>query len=79
MAKPATPASVIREVLARTCGRPVRDKEKLATDLDLDPAERAELLVALELALRCEARDIQLTGDVTVADLIAILKKRAAA
>ena len=57
MAQPATPANVIREVLARERGRPVRGKEKLGD----------------------EARGIQLTGDVTVADPIAILKDRAAA
>jgi hypothetical protein len=78
MPKRATPADVIREVISRTCKRRVRDRDSLAFDLNLTLAERAELLSALEIALHCEAGDIQLTDDVTVADLIAILRDRAA-
>ena len=78
MAQPAAPADVIREVIGRACGKPVHDWDTLFTDLHLDAADRTELLVTLELALRCEAGDIQLTQDLTVGDLIEVLRNRAA-
>jgi hypothetical protein len=78
MAKEASPADVIREVIFRTCGVRPRNSDQMSKDLHLDRQERAELLVALELALRCEAGDIQLTDDLTVSDLIRALKDRAA-
>jgi hypothetical protein len=78
MPKRATPADVIREVISRTCGKSVRDRDNLASDLKLSANERTELLSALELALHCEAGDIQPTDDLTVSDLIAILRDRAA-
>jgi acyl carrier protein len=70
--------NVIREVVARTCGQSVHDRDILSTDLHLDADDRAELLVALELALRCEARDVELTEYLTVADLIEALGSLAA-
>jgi hypothetical protein len=78
MANAGSPADVIREVIFRTCGRHVRDSDRLSSDLHLDAQDRGELLVALELALRCEAGEIQLTDDLTVSDLIRALKDRAA-
>ena len=75
---PALPADCIREVIGRACGKPVRDSDSLFADLRLDAADRAELLVTLQLALRCEAGDIELTEDLTVADLIEALRSRAA-
>ena len=74
--KKPSPADVIREVIARTCQRPVDDRHRLERDLMLDPAEREELRVALELALRCELDDFEIEGGVTVADLIAALVER---
>jgi hypothetical protein len=44
----------------------------------LMPKSGAELLVALALALRCEAGDIQLIDNRSVADLINALENRAA-
>jgi acyl carrier protein len=77
VAKAASPADVIREVISRMCATRV-DDETLLADLNLDVGDRAELLVALELALRCEAGDITLTDDLTIADLIDVLTQRAA-
>jgi len=77
MARAATPAQVIREVFARTCGRPVREDHTLG-DLQLDEQDCVELLAALELALRCEAKDVELTRSLRVSDLIELLKRRAA-
>lgn len=78
MAKAGSPANVIRDVIARTCGRRAHDTQALGPDLHLDSDDRAELLVALELALRCEADDIVLTEDITVRDLIIHLQRNVA-
>ena len=74
--RPASPASVILEVISRTCGLPVRDHHKIQNDLHLGRAERMELRVALELALRCELGDFEIDGGITVADLIEELIER---
>lgn len=70
-------ADVIREVLSRTCHRSIADAHTLKTDLQLNCSDRAELLAALELALRFEMRDFVIDGELTVGDLVAILGSRA--
>ena len=69
-AKPATPASVIFEVVARTCGQAVRRNQTLGNDLLLNADDLLELRAALELALECELGDFEIDGGITVADLI---------
>ncbi len=71
-----TAAEVIRQVVGRTCLRPVRDRERLGEDLRLDAAAAIELQVALELALRCEFQDFPPTDELTVGDLVRILAAR---
>lgn len=68
--KPATPASVILEVIARTCGQPVRGGQTLGSDLLLNDEDLLELRAALELALECELGEIEIDGRITVSDLI---------
>jgi len=73
--KPATPAPVILEVIARTGGRPVRRGQALGIDLLLNDEDLLELRAALELALECE-----LGVGITVSDLIdAIIARSKAA
>ena len=74
--KKPSPADVIREVIARTCRKPVADKHRIGRDLMLDEQERDELRVALELALHCELEDFEIERGVTVADLVAELMQR---
>ena len=43
---------LVREIVSRTCGRmEISEQYRLAFDLGLDDADRAELLMAVELAL----------------------------
>ena len=76
---PASPASVILEVISRTCGLPVRGDHEITNDLHLGQAELMELRVALELALRCDLGDFEIDGGITVADLIEALIERSKA
>jgi hypothetical protein len=75
-AKPGTPASVILEVISRTCGRPAREGHTLRTDLGLNGSDLEELRVALELALKCELGDFEIDGGITVSDLIEAIRLR---
>jgi hypothetical protein len=77
--KPATPASVILEVVSRTCGLPARRSDTLRKDLLLSDGDLLELRMALELALQFEIGDFEIDGGITVADLIEVIIGRAKA
>jgi hypothetical protein len=77
--KPATPASVILEVVSRTCGLPVSQSHTLRKDLLLSEGDLLELRMALELALQFEFGDVEIVGGITVGDLIAAIIGRSQA
>jgi len=77
--QPATPASVILEVVSRTCGLPVSQSHTLRSDLFLNQGDLLELRMALELALQFEFGDLEIDGGITVADLIEVIIGRAKA
>jgi hypothetical protein len=77
--KPATPASVILEVISRTSGVPVRESHTLRNDLFLGDGDLLELRMALELALQFEFGDFEIDGGITVADLIEAIIERSQA
>lgn len=70
LVKHVTPASVILEVISRTCNLPVRESHTLRHDLLMNSGDLLELRMALELALQCELGDFEIDGGITVADLI---------
>jgi hypothetical protein len=77
--KPATPASVILEVVSRTCGLPAHRSDTLRKDLLLNEGDLLELRMALELALQFEFGDFEIDGGITVGDLIAAIIGRSQA
>ena len=77
--QPATPASVILEVISRTCRLPVRESHTLRKDLLMSSGDLLELRMALELALQFELGDFEIDGGVTVADLIEVIIGRSQA
>jgi len=77
--QPATPASVILEVISRTCGLPVRESHTLRNDLHMSSGDLLELRMALELALQFEFGDLEIDGGIIVEDLIEAIIGRAKA
>jgi acyl carrier protein len=70
-------ASQIHAIVFRTCGRPPASRNHhLMHDLCLDSGQRAELLMAIELAFRVDFADGDAVGMSTVGDIIAFVAER---
>ena len=63
-------AERVRAIVARTCSRHVSDGQQLSRDLQLDDADRNELLMAIELAFRFDFTRAEAEAIATVGDLV---------
>jgi acyl carrier protein len=69
-------AERVRAIVSRTCGRQVSDGQLLLRDLQLDDADRIELLMAIELAFHCDFTRAEAEAIATVADLVEIVGRK---
>jgi hypothetical protein len=77
---PGSIAERVRLVVSRMTGRaPVLDRMDLAADLNLDEADMAELVAAVELACRMDFLPAETDGARLVGDLVAAAEKKQAA
>ena len=68
---------LVREIVSRTCGRmEISEQYMLAFDLGLDDADRAELLMAVELALCVDFSVSEVARISTVGDLIDVAENK---
>jgi acyl carrier protein len=63
-------AERVRAIVSRTCGRQASDGQQLLRDLQLDEADRTELLMAVELAFRFDFTRAETEAIGTVGDLV---------
>jgi acyl carrier protein len=77
---PTSAAERVRQVVARMTGRAaITDHLALDADLSLDPADRMELVAAIELACRVDLPAPATAKAMSVGDLIVLVEREKAA
>jgi acyl carrier protein len=77
---PTSAAERVRQVVARMTGRAaITDHLALDADLSLDPADRMELVAAIELACRLDLPPAEAERAISVGDLVALVEAGRAA